>query len=202
MGKKTLKNQENLKRWIRLALDCKVQSRQDAAIRTSTKLLQWVELLTLLLDYHEEIRDERVYSRLITPFGIEATYGALRPVSLGGWLDGVFKTKELVVSYENDRYYVLQFALHSARTYSAVMWSTNLQRVVVRNSSNLPIPETTLERIALKLREMNELTDLDAERTYEWTFRGLQEILDLYDTIGFDDFKRENPSLRKISRWS
>jgi hypothetical protein len=202
LGKKTLKNQENLKRWIRLALDCKVQSRQDAAIRTSTKLLQWVELLTLLLDYHEEIRDERVYSRLITPFGIEATYGALRPVSLGGWLDGVFKTKELVVSYENDRYYVLQFALHSARTYSAVMWSTNLQRVVVRNSSNLPIPETTLERIALKLREMNELTDLDAERTYEWTFRGLQEILDLYDTIGFDDFKRENPSLRKISRWS
>jgi hypothetical protein len=77
------------------------------------------------------------------------------------------------------------------------MWSTNLQRVVVRNSSNLPIPETTLERIALKLREMNELTDLDADRTYYWTFQGLQETLDLYDTIGFDDFKRENPSLKK-----
>jgi hypothetical protein len=197
-----MKNQKNLKHWIRLALDCKVQSRQDAAVRTSTKLLQWTELLPLLLDYHDEIRDERVYSRLITPFGIEATYGALRPVSLGGWLDGVFSTKELVLPHDDDRCYVLQFALHSARTYSAVMWSTNLQRVVVRNSSNLPIPETTLERIALKLREMNELTDLDAERTYEWTFRGLQETLDLYDTIGFDDFKRENPSLRKISRWS
>jgi hypothetical protein len=156
-----------------------------------------MELLPLLLDYHDEIRDERVYSRLITPFGIEATYGALRPVSLGGWLDGVFSTKELVLPHDDDRCYVLQFALHSARTYSAVMWSTNLQRVVVRNSSNLPIPETTLERIALKLREMNELTDLDADRTYYWTFQGLQETLDLYDTIGFDDFKRENPSLKK-----
>jgi hypothetical protein len=161
-----------------------------------------MELLPLLLDYHDEIRDERVYSRLITPFGIEATYGALRPVSLGGWLDGVFSTKELVLPHDDDRCYVLQFALHSARTYSAVMWSTNLQRVVVRDSKTLPIHETTLERIALKLREMNEETDHDSDRTYEWTFRAMRSTLDLFDTIGFDDFKRENPSLRKFSRWS
>jgi hypothetical protein len=186
-----------LSKWIMRTAKCSMERRLEGAVKTTEEILSWIDILPDIIRYRDELKDQPL-AKLLTPFGIEATYGSLRPVSLGSWISGVFDTCELVVSFPDDQYFVLQLSLQSEDRYKGVFWSHKLKRVIIEDWMTLTLDPILLERVALKLRSMNAESPLLDDATQRKYWSHLQDTIEIFDLVDFAELKRDNPSLKRI----